>query len=214
MRPEAARGDHRFQAGNARCLARIDDTGSEGRTPEAAEQRKARASVRAVIESAMAEVAATLGQEPQSLVWDMATDGDPRPAGTDAVAAGRVAVMLNLLQGLMQMLAPLMQIFCAGTARRQAAGGRRMKGGIASNDAALPMWMQVPALPHEQYAPQWERQAYALTQLGLQALGAGLLVLAHELVSNTAAGPPAGARAAGSHHAFRRSPAAASGPDG
>lgn len=214
MRTAAADGEGRFPAGNARCFVQTVDTGAEGRTPLAAEQLKARASVRAVVEAAMAEVAATLGQPPESLVWDMAADGRLRAAGADAVATGRVAAMLNLLQGLMQMLAPLMQIFCAGRTRPRARGGRWTKGGMAPNDAALPMWMPVPALPHEQYAPQWERQAYALTQLGLHAVGAGLLVLAQELVSNAAAGPPAGSGAAASREAFRRSPAAASGPDG
>ena len=99
---------------------------------EAQQVAQARASVRDCIEAALAEMSQEWCRGAQWLIWSWGVHDGARATDARTTNAGRVAAVLNMLRGLMQWLAPLMQILCAGERRLATAGGRWTEGGRAS----------------------------------------------------------------------------------
>lgn len=200
MRTTGERNASRHPAGHARCFAQAGDRGSAAPVSKEARQiDHARASVKASIEAALTELPTGLDRGAQWLIWSWGVHAGAQAGGIRVKNAGRVAAVLNMLQGLMQWLAPLMQILCAGGRRLATAGGRWTEGGRASGTA----W------PHRR------GQAPAHGPLRRRVPGLDRFDAFDAFAASVARGP-AGLRrrAAVQHGLFRSSPAEPSRPDG
>jgi hypothetical protein len=197
VRTTGERNACRPSVGHARCFAQAGDRGNAAPVSKESQQvAQARASVRDCIEAALAEMSHEWGRGAQWLIWSWGVQGGACAASTRTTNAGRVAAVLNMLQGLMQWLAPLMQILCAGGRRLATAGGRWTEGGRASGTAWPHRRGQVPAHgPLRRCVPGLDR---------------------FDAFAASVARGPAGLRrrAAVQHGLFRSSPAEPSRPDG
>lgn len=194
MRTTGERNACRPSVGHARCFAQAGDRGDAAPVSKESQQvAQARASVRDCIEAALAEMSHEWGRGAQWLIWSWGVQGGACAASTRTTNAGRVAAVLNMLQGLMQWLAPLMQILCAGERRLATAGGRWTESGRASGMAGPQGWKQTLA-----WVPLWQH------------------VRGFDRFNTHAAWRPARLRrqAAVQHGGFRCSPAEPSRPDG